>query len=112
MSSEPSGPVVPIEQLFYDDGRPGLVEAGTPSPAVSMIDTTIAALQALNERTLGEPAPLPEDEVVPIETLLYTGRGALDRAAELRDELRQAGHAPNPADVEELFDLLDLARAG
>jgi hypothetical protein len=58
-----------------------------------------------------QPVPLPEDDVVPIEALLYRGRAALDRAVEIRDDLRSR---PTPADataLEELFDLLELARA-
>ena len=46
---------------------------------------------------------------MPIEQLLYRGRAALHRAAELRTELlARAGPYPREA-VQELFDLLDLA---
>jgi len=41
---------------------------------------------------------------------LYRGRAALDRAAELRDEMRQSGSAANKAALDELFELIDLAR--
>jgi hypothetical protein len=47
---------------------------------------------------------------VPIESLLYRGRAALDRAVEIRDELR-AAPTGNPTALDELFDLLELARA-
>jgi len=49
------------------------------------------------------------DVVVPIEDLVYRGRDALDRAIELRDLLKQASGAPDPAMLAELFDLLELA---
>lgn len=66
------------------------------------------------------PAPRAEpaaaaDGVVPVEALLYRGRAALARAREVRDALRAAGGAdggpPDPALLDELYDLLDLAAA-
>jgi hypothetical protein len=53
---------------------------------------------------------IPEEDIVPIESLLYRGRAALDRAVEIRDELRGAPSS-DPTALEELFDLLELARA-
>jgi len=81
------------------------------SASVSLIDSSIAALEGLNDQPFLEPAPLPEDQLVPIETLLYRGRAALDRAIELRDEIR--GHAGGPSRevLNELLDLLELVRA-
>jgi hypothetical protein len=46
-----------------------------------------------------------------MEALLYRGRAALDRAVEVRDAIRARGAPPVPEALEELFDLLDLARA-
>jgi hypothetical protein len=40
---------------------------------------------------------------------VYRGRDALDRAIEIRDMIRQAPGAPDPALLAELFDLLELA---
>ena len=51
-----------------------------------------------------------ENEIVPIEALLYRGNAALERARVLRDELRRRGSA-DPESLHELYDLLDLARA-
>ncbi len=48
------------------------------------------------------------DVVVPIEQLLYRGRAALTRAAEIRDDIRARGTAA-PELLDELFALLDLA---
>ncbi len=53
-----------------------------------------------------------DDAVVPIDGLLYRGRAALDRARQLRDEIRRAestGAAPRPETLAELLDLIDLA---
>jgi hypothetical protein len=53
---------------------------------------------------------LPDEEIVPIEQLLYRGKAALTRARELREEALGVA-APPRAVIEELFDLLDLAIA-
>lgn len=60
------------------------------------------------------PAPAsPVEGVVPIAALCYRGRGALERARAVRDELRAVGgvpgSAPDPDLLDELYDLLDLA---
>ena len=52
-----------------------------------------------------------DDEVIPVDALLYRGRAALDRAMEIRDQLRRGGGAPAPELLEELYDLVELARA-
>ena len=81
------------------------------STSVSLIDSSIAALDSLGERPFVEPTPLPEDTLIPIETLIYRGRAALDRAIEIRDEIRQKEGGPSRDVLNELFDLLELARA-
>jgi chemotaxis protein histidine kinase CheA len=94
------------------------VAASAPLPsqtpdrsAAALLDSSIAALEALPSHPFGEPTPIPEDTVVPIESLLYRGRAALDRALEMRDELRRAGPQVQISALDELFDLLELARA-
>jgi hypothetical protein len=47
---------------------------------------------------------------VPVGDLLYRGRSALQRAIELRDAMRQRGGV-DEASLEEIYDLLDLARS-
>lgn len=81
------------------------------SVAAAMIDSSIAAIEALSTQPLSEPKPIPEDTVVPIESLLYRGRAALDRALEIRDELRRGGAVYDAVALEELLDLLELAHA-
>jgi hypothetical protein len=87
--------------------------APTPSTngATALIDSSIAAIDSLGSNPFGEPVPIPEDTLVPIESLLYRGRAALDRAVEIRDEIRRAGAQIDRIALEELFDLLELARA-
>ena len=85
---------------------PPRAAVGKPGP----LDDTIAAFDALAGERLAEPAPVTE-EVIPVDALLYRGRAALDRAIELRDQLRKAGGPPAPEMLEELYDLVELARA-
>jgi chemotaxis protein histidine kinase CheA len=102
---EPS-PLQPLPVAARVDTHAGEI---LDQSAAALIDSSIAALE--NMTPFSQPVPLPEDTVVPIESLLYRGRAALDRAVEIRDDLRRR---PAPADataLEELFDLLELARA-
>ena len=93
--------------------EPAAATASAPRsvPASSLLDSTIEALDSLVENPSAAPVPIPEDTVVPIDTLLYRGRAALDRAVEIRDDLRKRGTSSDQAALDELFDLLDLARA-
>jgi hypothetical protein len=75
-----------------------------------LLETSLDGLRALDEEPLSEPAPLEDDVVVPIDSLLYRGRAALQRAIEIRDALRRSGTS-DPESLHELYDLLDLARA-
>lgn len=75
-----------------------------------LLQRGLESLHALDDRPLSEPARVEEDDVVPVESLLFRGRAALARAIELRDAMRAAGRV-DPASLQELYDLLDLARA-
>jgi len=85
--------VIPIEQLFFTDAGPHVLSAG------SAHDSPASA----------EPTEGPGSAPVPIETLLYGGRAALDRALEIRNEVRATGIAPPREVVDELLDLVALA---
>lgn len=91
---------------------PGVTAAPrAPTPAASLIESTLAALEVLEPDAFGERVAIPEDRLVPIEDLLYRGRAALNRAVEIRDALRSAKRYDDQEALDELFDLLDLARA-
>ena len=88
-----------------------------PAPAIT---AAAAITPPAAEPPTGAAAPAPEtsddrpgdEQVVPIETLLYRGPSALRRARELRDELRTASAGRRlPDALAELFELLDLAAA-
>ncbi len=106
---------IPISRLFFDDDGPHVV-ATAPAPArhtpargrelQNLIGTTIAQLGGVSGGTRKTPTPLPPP--VPIESLLYRGRAALDRALEIR-AARVAGEYPAPEAVDELLDLIALA---
>ena len=95
---------------------PSVASTAVPSArssavAASALDAHIAAFDALSNERFAEPAQL-EDDVVPVDALLYKGRAALDRAVEIRDAIRRAGGTPAPEVLEELYDLVELARVG
>ena len=107
--------LVPISRFFFDDDGPHVV-ATPPAPArytpargvelQNLIGTTIAQLGAVSGGTRRTPTPLPPP--VPIESLLYRGRAALERALEIRSS-RIPGQPPAPEAIEELLDLIALA---
>ncbi len=111
----------PISALFFDDPGPHVVRAGfataagrpryTPARGQelhALINTSIAQLGAVSgEGRRKTPAPLPPP--VPIDTLLYKGRAALDRARELRNEVIASGRRADDDAVGELLDLIALA---
>jgi chemotaxis protein histidine kinase CheA len=83
-------------------GPPRRTERNTLDGAIDFFDSV--ALERF-----AEPVKLADD-VVPVDALVYRGRAALDRAIELKDWLRKAGGAPSQEVLEELYDLLELAR--
>lgn len=120
----PSGDdLIPISSLFFDGPGPHVVRAGFPTKAVStepkytpargqelraLLNTSITQLGAVSGAVRRKtPAPLPPP--VAIETLLYRGRAALDRALELREEIVSHGPSDSGGKIEELLDLVALA---
>jgi hypothetical protein len=97
--SAPAAPAMP--------GTSEALDAGS----ASLIDSGIAALEAFNANPFADLVTVPDEVIVPIEQLLYRGRAALDRAVEIRDELRRTAPGADPSALEELYDLVELARA-
>ena len=109
---------IPISNLFFDDAGPHVVRAGyTPrksearyTPArghelQALLSTSIAQLGGVSRERSRRTPVLPPP--VPIDTLLYRGRAALDRALEIRSIVGDA--MPDRETVDELFDLVALA---
>ncbi len=91
----------------------GLVVAQTPrsgNDLMAALDQSITGFEQLAEQPLSAPVPL-DIPIVPIDVLLYRGRAAIERAIEIREEVRRAGGPPPREALDELFDLLDLALA-
>jgi len=76
-----------------------------------LLATGIAGLSPLATAQLAEPVLMPDDDVVPIEDLLFRGRDALQQALELGDRLRNAQAPADHDTLAELYDLLQLASA-
>jgi HPt (histidine-containing phosphotransfer) domain-containing protein len=93
--------------------EPSLSVGQSRRSTAALLDSGIAAIELISSAPLAPRASIPEDAgpVVPIQALMYRGRSALDRAVEIRDALRQSGPPTDPDALEELFDLLELARA-
>ena len=87
----------------------GRVRTPTGPALRALLQDGLTGLSSLETTPLSQPAVIPDADVVPIESLLYRGRSALARAAELREEIRRHGDAPARETVQELFDLIDLA---
>jgi hypothetical protein len=76
----------------------------------ALLGTGIDGFRSLDTEPLSPPADLDALEVVPIESLLFRGPAALERAIALRDTWRSRGERPDET-LQEIFDLLDLARS-
>jgi len=88
--------------------------SGTPPSGAALrtlLATGISGLAPLGEVHFAEPLAGEDDDVVPIDDLLFRGRDALARATEISAAFRNAGVAPDAATLGELYDLLQLAAA-
>jgi HPt (histidine-containing phosphotransfer) domain-containing protein len=88
---------------------------GTVAPSgralKDLLATGIAGLAPLDNVHLAAPVVGDEDDVIPIEELIFHGKDALARALEISDGLRRSGAVPDPDTLAELYDLLQLAAA-
>jgi hypothetical protein len=73
-----------------------------------VLNSSLATMRSLESRHSG---PQTSAELVPIQQLLYKGERAIERAAEIRRALKKSGTPPTRALVDELVDLVELARA-
>jgi hypothetical protein len=88
------------------------VSGGTPKEAATKSDLLgkgIEALDNLTMKPIAKPVAFGAIEVVPVETILYRGRAALERAAAIREQIKSAGGAATQATLEEMYDLIGLA---
>jgi chemotaxis protein histidine kinase CheA len=73
-----------------------------------VLNSSLATMRSLESRHSGSQ---PTGDLVPIQELLYRGKRAIERAAEIRRALKKSGTAPTRALVDELVDLVELASA-
>ena len=109
----PAPPLVAAREIGSEPVRAATPAEPAPSGAAlhDMLGAGLSGLANLEETPLAEPVEIEDDGVVPIQDLLYRGRAALRRAAQLGQSFRRAGSAPNPDELAELYDLLELAEA-
>jgi hypothetical protein len=88
-----------------------LAAAPTGAALHDLLGAGISGLSSLADTPLAEPTELEDDGVVPIQDLLYRGRAALRRAAQLGQSFRRSASTPNADELTELYDLLELAEA-
>ena len=60
-------------------------------------------------KPIAPPVTFGAVEVVPVETLLYRGRAALERAAAIREQIKASGGVASQSTLEEMYDLIGLA---
>jgi HPt (histidine-containing phosphotransfer) domain-containing protein len=89
----------------------GAHRVSTPRDTMAVLDQGIDSLSSIAAHPMVEPVDIGEQPLVPIDALLYRGRAAIQRAIELREEIRRRGGSASDDTMAELFDLLDLALA-
>lgn len=104
----PPAPAAPAPAASATPSGPRRSVTPTGKELQAFLADGLAGFKRLEQEPLGRPTPV-EDPIVPIESLLYDRAGALQRARELREELRRNGAPPSQEALEELFDLLELA---
>jgi hypothetical protein len=117
-----SDDVVPISSLFFDGPGPHVVRAGFPSttpknrgytPARGqelrdILSASIVQLGAVSGE-VGRKTPARATPAIAIESLLYRGRAALERALQVREQIVASGSSSSDERIEELLDLVALA---
>ena len=102
----------PAPSVAVTTSTGGRANGGATGVALrDLLATGLAGLAALESTPLAPPSADPDDDIVPIEELLYRGRDALAVALELGSRLRNASAPPDTATLAELYDLLQLATA-
>lgn len=104
-AATPAAPVTPA--------APASPTAAAPSGNAlkSLLSQGLSGLAGLGSTTFAEPLVGEEDDVIPIEDLLFRGKDALQRALTLGESLKRAGTVPDADTLAELYDLLQLAAA-
>ncbi|HEY6219259.1 MAG TPA: hypothetical protein VIV65_04320 [Gemmatimonadaceae bacterium] len=104
--------VIPISDLFYADGQ-GIVSGGVPASKMALSDMLSTGLESLEKSLVNSPLVSAVSSgptmIVPVETLTYRGRSALERANTLREQIKASGNPASQTTLDEVFDLIGLA---
>lgn len=107
-----AAPVPPATPRFV---TPVAAASSTAAPSgaalKSLLSQGLSGLSGIGNTTFAEPLVGDEDDVIPIEDLLFRGKDALQRALTLGESLKRSGTVPDAATLAELYDLLQLAAA-
>ncbi len=99
---------------YFEAGGIAVVEAAVVEPPVVVAPGRVTAPRMEPPAVRPIAAPEPELDVIEIASLVYRGRAALERADQVRREIRAAFSASAPAAtlrplMDELLDLVELA---
>jgi len=115
VAATPAAPAAPrfVTPAAAPSAAPTLGTGSAPSGAAlkSLLSQGLSGLAGLGSSTFAEPLVGAEDDVIPIEDLLFRGKDALQRALTLGESLKRAGAVPDADTLAELYDLLQLAAA-
>ncbi|HET9636621.1 MAG TPA: hypothetical protein VFP26_11895 [Gemmatimonadaceae bacterium] len=89
--------------------RPTPASSQTPPKGRELRDVLNSSLATMRSLETRNSSAQPSNDLVPIESLLYRGQRAIERAAEIRRALKKSGTPPTRALVDELVDLVELA---
>ncbi len=111
--TSPRAPTPRLSGATVPPAAPAAPSAPAPSGAAlqALLSTGLEGLAPLGDDPFATPLVGDEDDVVPIDELLFRGREALQRAIELGAGLRESGGVPDHETLDELYDLLQLAAA-
>jgi chemotaxis protein histidine kinase CheA len=105
----PTPAPTPVTPRPFSPTPPGAPPSG--AALRDLLSVGLSGLGAIERDRFAEPTVGEDDDVVPIDELLFRGKDALARAIAIGDELRQRDVAPDPDTLAELYDLLQLAAA-
>lgn len=107
-AAHPREPQPPARAAMPPQPAPDAVGERTPPRGRELQSLISEGLAGFEGMELDTP-PAAAGALVPIESLLYSGRSALARAREIRASQAAAAREPTPEELDELMDLMELA---
>jgi chemotaxis protein histidine kinase CheA len=107
----PAAPAAPAQSAAAVASPTASESAPSGAALQSLLSQGLAGLSGLGSSTFAAPVVGPDDDVIPIEDLLFRGKDALQRALSIGEQLKRSGSVPDADTLAELYDLLQLAAA-